>query len=450
MNRKQMLGVLLALIALGMAGCQPEGPGQEPEKAYYPKEFWGEWQGIGRFDDGMDNIRLTNPVFNIKSNNIIVGPSFNNERLRGFSYTLEKVSKRVVKLKFSASNGKSSIFYLFPLRTASASFTGNVVSLKPDTSSSFAASRAASGLGGMQIIITNLNDAAQTQTVTTDQNGAFTTADTIPDETYSINAGGQTVKVTSPADGGNVGTVTVTDGLNFKAHASIANNTYDIDRKHLYIGYRFTTMLSVRNVGTQTATAATYRVTLDNGLELKSGSLTGILGSIEPDKTGYIFLDLTCTSIEGESGFKKIYIEITDPIARKTWTDSVSVFFYRSMLKIAAGVRGNVSVCIITPRNETYSFSIIHSYNDELDLFGGVSFPRMTGDYIVAVIGGGIYKLYIDENTDSGNFKSEAANFLDTGNYEPNDTEDTAVLITGDIMSYLHTGDIDYYKFRVE
>jgi len=79
----------------------------------------------------------------------------------------------------------------------------------------------------------------------------------------------------------------------------------------------------------------------------------------------------------------------------------------------------------------------------------------MTGDYIVAVIptsGQTIYKLYFNNNTSTSEseFNKEAENFLDTGNYEPNDTEDTAVLITDDIMSYLHTGDFDYYKFSIK
>jgi len=448
MNRKQMLGVLLALIALGMAGCQPEEPDAAP---YYPEEFWGEWQGIGKLPywtySGSD------PVVYITSNDIVIGKKNYGQN---FSYTLEKVSKRVVKLKlldeYSGYHTEST-FYLFPLRTASASFTGNVVSLKPDTSSSFAASRAASGLGGIQITITNLNDAAQTYNVTTDQNGAFTTADTIPDEQYIINAGGHPVEVTSPADGGNVGTVTVTDGLNFKTSVSTANTDYGLrDHKDLYVGKPFNASLKVKNVGTQTAKAATYKITLDNGLALNSDSidpLIGILGSIEPDKTGYIFLDLTCTSIEGESSFKKIYIEITDPINKKTWTDSVSVFFYASMLTLEARAQSEIVINIITPRNETYTF---HNYTFG---YGSRNFPRMTGDYIIAVIPTWeqpIYKLYFNSNTSTSEseFNKEAANFLDTGNYEPNDTEDTAVLITGDIMSYLHTGDIDYYKFRVE
>jgi len=36
----------------------------------------------------------------------------------------------------------------------------------------------------------------------------------------------------------------------------------------------------------------------------------------------------------------------------------------------------------------------------------------------------------------------------DISRYEPNDTENTATVITGGIRAYLHKNDIDFYRFR--
>jgi len=68
----------------------------------------------------------------------------------------------------------------------------------------------------------------------------------------------------------------------------------------------------------------------------------------------------------------------------------------------------------------------------------GSTYQISTGGQIIEVI-----------SPDNGG-DAEASNFVDAGNFEPNDTEYTAALITDNIMSYLHTDDADYFKFRIE
>jgi len=449
------LTVLLAVLLITLVSCPAQKETEESELVEYSKEFWGEWKSIGNFEGDVGGwyFNIINPDVYITSNDIF---GFGGERRDRFKYTLEKISNRVVKLELNGAK-QSSVFYLFPKRIASAGFTGNIVSIVPNSNLSFfTAGRAANGLGGIQIIINNLNDKAQEYTETTDENGVFSTNDTIPDEPYQINTGGSIIDVTSPGDGGDVGTITVTDGINFKTSVIT-------QQKDLYVGEQFTASLSISNVGTATAQAATYQITLDNGLILNSGSLTGIFGSIPHGNTSNVRLNLTCNSIEGESGFKKIYIQIKDPISNKIWTDSVSIYFYKT--KLTLGIRaeshkynyyGNrVNVIVITPRNESYIFTTNHDgYSDGSIASGKGNFPRMKGDYYIAVLPVSgeqpIYRIYLNGITSDSGFSTDAANFLDTGNYEPNNTEDTAVLITDNILSYLHTGDIDFYKFRVE
>lgn len=453
-----MFGLSVMIILLVILSCPIEDNPTSTSKKY-SKDFWGEWGGIETINNANNGFKVSGDSRFYITNNGIIRTNNNVSNFDKVTYTLEKISKHVMKAEFTYYDGSvnsqlTKSMYLFPQRIASANFKGNVVSLEPDTlRPSIVTNRSISSLGGIQIAITNLNDAAQTYTETTDQDGNFVTVDTIPDEPYQISAGGQTIEVTSPYDGGDVGTVTITNGLNFKA--SVDTSYYQRD---LYINTNFTAWLRIKNVGTQTATAATYQITLEDGITLNSGNLTGILGSINPNGIRSISLNLTCTSIEGESGFKKIYIQINDPISNKTWTDSVSIFFYKNYFLLGMISRlGYQSVyngtVVITPRNESYlctSGSIIES-----SIWTGfIRVPRMTGEYIIAVIPSpqeGFYKLLLDKGSiDTGVFIKEEANFLDTGNFLASNTEDTAYFISDDIMTYLYAGATHYYKFRLE
>jgi hypothetical protein len=109
---------------------------------------------------------------------------------------------------------------------------------------------------------------------------------------------------------------------------------------------------------------------------------------------------------------------------------------------------------IISPERISYKFetdSTILSYSAK-----PINVPRLTGTYIIAVAASSYETVYaIDmsifpNHLTSADFKSQASNFSDTGNYEPNNTEETAVLINNPIMSYFHEGDIDYYLVKVE
>jgi hypothetical protein len=471
MNGKWLFVLVIALMGLVMAGCpaEPETAEDpilnllEPETAEdpkpiikYPREFWGEWVGI----------RIDRYVFDPESERCrfyVTSKGFTSSlsRYGEDEATLSKISEHVLNLETYSNAGWPISYYLFANRTPSAQFTGNVVSLSSDSRSVYGTNRSISGLGGIQVALTNLNDATQTSTVKTDANGNFTTQNTIPNDPYRISVGSQsseaaapgdggdigtiTIEAAAPGDGGDIGTITVTDGLNFKVTADYGTDSTRAN-SDLYVGSDYGIQLKIKNVGTETAEAATYQLSLDDGLTLNSGSPQGILGSIAPGENRSIPLRLTCTSIGGEDdGFKKISVQIHDPLSNKTWKDSASIHFYGRSMSLEASSSSHdansfprVSVAIITPHNKT---SVIIDY-------GNVYFPRIKGDYIIAVVSP-YQVVYTLRFKDSPEF--DKSNFLDTGNYEPNNTENDAALITLDgIISYLHTGDIDYYKLRIE
>ena len=449
--KNKWLFILIVFIAFFTICCQHDKDveNEKSKKAKLSKEFWGEWIGTGRQDGSSSGT-----VLYLASNGIIKPTGYNNDP--NLSYNLEKISSRVMKATFYRSyiggigNEQWSI-YLFSKRTPHSSFTGNVVSLLQNPSKNIInSSRSINSIGGIQIIINNLNDQAQEQAAKTDDDGNFTAEGTIPDDPYQIDVGGQTTDVTAPDNGGNIGTITVTNGTNLKAN---------INTRYAYLNTQFSAEIQIKNVGNQTGNALTYQLTLDDGLVINSGALSGIIGSIVPNGTAKIALSLLCNSINGVKSFKNIFLQINDPISKKTWSDSVPILIYRDNITIGVISEKSVWVAIIAPNNETYLFGT-GKYLNYSHISGNINLPVMDGDYIIAVYPSTsikdpqtVYKIYFDGNnvrTNTRGFSSEASSFIDAGNYEPNNTEYTAQLINENTMSYLHTGDCDYFKFNIK
>lgn len=84
-----------------------------------------------------------------------------------------------------------------------------------------------------------------------------------------------------------------------------------------------------------------------------------------------------------------------------------------------------------------------------------ITIPRLKGNYFVSVakaanetvygIDMSIFSTHLTESS----FLSQAASFIDTGNFEPNNAEGEAKQAFSPIISYLHTGDVDYYIVTV-
>jgi len=445
--KNKCLFTLIIFIIFFSNGCQhdKDEENEKPKKAKLSKEYWGEWIGT-------QNGTSFGSEFYLASNGIIKPNSYNNDP--NLSYNLENISSHVMKATFyrgylgGLGNNQWSI-YLFSKRTPYSSFTGNIVSLLQNPSQNIInSSRSISNLGGIPIIISNLNNQAQ-QSTKTDNEGNFTAEGTIPSDPYQIDVNGQTIDVTAPDNGGNIGTITVTNGMNLKAN---------INTRYAYLNTQFSAEIQIKNVGNQTGNALTYQLTLDDGLIINSGSLSGIIGSIVPNGTAKIALGLLCNSINVAKSFKNIFLQINDPISKKTWTDSVPILIYRDNITIGVISEKSVWVAIITPNNETFLFHT-SKYLNYSHISGNINLPVMDGDYIIAVYPSisnydtqTIYKIYFDGNnvrTNTRGFSSEASSFLDAGNYEPNDTEYTAQFINENTMSYLHTEDCDYFKFKL-
>jgi hypothetical protein len=432
-ERKMKKTIVIILTALALIGCRmvdsddgsktddpnTEKPGDpntdDPDKEkpsnngkVYTKELWGEWL---RMDTG--------DTWYISDNAVTI-----NGAEASTSATLTKQSDRVIEV---TDGGRK--YYLYASRTATASFTG-VIAMDA-AGSARAASR------GRKVTAKNQNNEANESSAVTDEDGKFTVEGVILGDPYQvIPEGGTPVTITPKSDGGDVGVITVTTGVNFKTALIPTQSSTDMTELYMNEAYQFE--IEFENVGDEDCPSPSYTITEPSGVTI-TGTLQGILGTIEPGVKKSVPISVRCSTITSDHEYKKISIRIADA-AGKTWDDSVSLRFYKETMGFNIKAEKPISGIIISPDTKTYSFTDVTN--------GTVVTPRrVSGNYLVVFSGATIetetsYSLGIGTEAE-GDFSA----FFETGKYEQNDTEDAAVSLSEQkIMAYLYKNDIDYYR----
>jgi len=338
---------------------------------------------------------------------------------------------------------------LYPKRIPIASFTGKIAAFDQ----SRAIQRAvAGGKGWIKVVVDDLYNGT-TVTTTTDGNGDFFVNEVIPGDTYGVTAEGQTVEITPQADGDNIGTVTLSDGLNFKASIEPSKDIMLAD------GTKYSRKIQIRNVGTQTAVACNYQITPEGGT-----TVSGIIGTLAPGASATVNVSVNCGTINEEKVFKKYSIIVNDTINNKTWDDSVSFLFYKSTITLTVmsdflsstpnyGVHNLVQGIIISPEKIGYFFETVTIATQNSSKT--ITLPKLKGNYLIAIVSSsketvyGIDMSIFSTHLNETSFISQASSFTDTGRFEPNDIEGDAKQVSAPIIAYLHKGDVDYYIVTV-
>ena len=409
------VGIVTLLLESCIYTDQNSGTLNEVQK--YPKELWGEW------------IRMdTGATWYIGSNYITGSPPSD--------ITLLRQSENVIEVTTDVGQK----YYLYASRTANASFTGRIVGIEQTNRS--VQRTVQNGKGWIGVVVEDLHSGDKSAT-STDGDGNFEVVDAIPGDDYLITPeGGEGVIVTPIVDGDDVGTITVTSGLNFKT--TIRARYSSVDMARLFAnGNNYDFTIEVANTGSIDCTAALCTLEFPDGLTAISVPESRILGTIEPDRKKTIDITVACSAIAEEYEFKKIGVTIDDPLSGNTWQDSVSLRFHRATVDFNIRAGRGVSGIIITPTGGTYSFTNTTSAT--------VTVPWSPKDFLVVFSGASadtetVYSLGIGVIPDT-NFNY----FVDVANYEPNDTENTATRLEArdKIMSYLHKNDIDYYRITL-
>jgi hypothetical protein len=386
---------------------------QNAVETKYDKEFLGEWL---RMDTG-DKWYISSTAIKI------------NNQESSKTVSLHKDSERVIKV---TEGGQ--VYYLFGFRIANATFTGRIVEFREDAPSG----RALSGgnLAGIGVTISSLDERV-TELTTTDPNGRYVADDIIPGDDYTVTPeGGTPTKVTPQFDGEDIGTITVTQGVNLKIR--IVPQSSEVDMAFLYAGETYGFNLEIENTGDRDCVAPNYTLDFENAVT--SSPSSGIIGTIEPGTTKTIPLSLRYLSTLKAYEVHRIGIRIID--LDKTWEDSVSLKIHKGTVNfnIHAGGNNPIQGIIIGPnarvwyfKNTNYRAAVPTSEEDYWVIFSGATVDTET-----------VYSLGIGVNA------PDSTGFIDTRRYEPNDTEPTATMITGNqIMAYLHRNDIDFYRVNL-
>jgi len=426
-------GCACLLIMILFAACSVS-TGTLNEVYQYPRELWGEW------------IRMdTGNTWYIASNYVDTRDNKNN-------ITMQKQSENVIKVTTGSEN--NSVFYLYASRTLNGSFNGSISGMDDVRS---AISRAAgSGLGGINITISNLKDKANEVQTATDNSGNFKAEGIIPGDGYEIIGEGFSIPVYPNNSGEDIGTVTVTNGVNLITSISPRSTNSDIDMMRLYTETEYDLKIMFENVGSADSGAAQYTLTLPDGLEiLENGSSTsntvGMLGTIEPGKTREIFIKAKCAEITGEYEYKDIGIETKDARG-KTWEDSVSLKFNREYVTFNVVSEGAISGVVIVPNVKAYYFLTRSVYDNAAGNFytSNIRVPKYRDDYLIVFSGAtanseSFFSFAVDQDAE----RDFNRNFI-WGKYVDNTIESKAADVSPDdtVTYYLAKNDIIYFRVR--
>ncbi len=368
-------------------------------------------------------------------------------------------------LKLTSSNGS---FYVvrYGSKNNDVKIKLNAIGTNPNnsiTSKGMNKSVGLGGIGGIDVVLTGLNNPDDVQTATTDSNGEVTiTGVTSGDHKVEIDnsciISSTDIRVDGNTDSGIF--TPVCSGYSFKTYFTTYKKTtsssYNNTNQFIYgDNADYDIQVRLRNIGNADATAVNYVITTDDPLvKIKSGAGPGITGTIEPYVKGSYsskehILDLAITpKTFMQAGYTsevfhdvKFNIILTD-VNNVKWYDYIVVRIYRRPMKINFKTTGNsVNGFLIFPdhtlkRISTGSESIVVPFRPDAQYKIMLSNTTVTNETI--------YSIGVDEVSKTS---TEMSSFYDTSIYEPNNTEATAKkIMIGDIITaYLHKGDLDYY-----
>jgi hypothetical protein len=435
------------------------------------KAYWGEWMIANSTSSSYVGFSVSISEDEIKITNRNFGYTYTANPLEKVNFNKrDDICPSMIQLNYSGWSGGNLVtfpeHFLLPIKTdiSTVSFTGRVVS--QEGSSQSVISRAVSGIGGIQVIIDNLNNPdSPPVTVETDTDGNFIVEESIPGDTYEVSVEDQKTDFTPIADGDDMGTITVTSGVNFKVNR--------ISNYVCYTNENTGISLSIENIGSTIAQGTIYTITTEDGLILNSSEY-GVLGTIDPGEDKYLGVSIKCNSFSGSDLiWKKIFFEINDPINNKTWNDSVSIPFYRTKplpvtyATINLGrdrVNGPpIHLTIIAPNGKI--FTGYHSiwYETNKIYYEASELPKMPGEYTIIVTNcgdgkEGIYAIVINDTrinesmTSYPNFPQLPAppTAADITRYKPNHTATEAPKVTLPIIAYSLRDHMDFYKIKFE
>jgi hypothetical protein len=424
-----------AFIAIGQGKKLPDiSKLKKKTSSSWGEEFWGEW------------LRVDEPeVWYIAGDGITIDDVASSKNI-----SMTKQSARIIEVREGGAD-----YLLYASRIPNSTFRGTLRRLADDSSSSGLrasfgteiggpALALGSGLGGIKITVRNLKNAADKKEAETGADGGFEVPNATPGDEYEVAPqveDGPTVKVTPVAEDEDIGNITVTGGVNFKAAIRAGTGT---DMTTLYAdGRDYNIILEIENVGKLDSAGATAVFTADSGLTLSQANAA--LGTIASGEKQTVALTVSASAINENEVTRKIDVAVSDNASGKTIEDFVTLHFFKGRTNFNIKSNATVQGVVMSPHGKSASFKTESVGN----YAASVSLPCAEDDYLVSVSGasGAAYSIGISSMPYSGDFEGIA------DQYEPNNTESAAYVIDAGlapakITALLPSGDIDYYKIQ--
>ena len=395
---------------------------QSDSYSLIPSVWWGKWVRLDQsmiFYFGDDTVRIGDSPYDVES--------ANGQKLSVNGYSMELVDDRTIKVTLS-----SQVFYLMRDRNAALSFSGTVAS-------NSSARSVTGGVGGMEIIIRNVDNKKDTYTVTTEADGSFTVEDAIPGSTYMVGTVASTIdtQVEPQNDDENVGVITLTDAnYSFKAIPQYPTSSSPF----LFAdGGSYSVKIRIRNDGSNLSPSPYYTLTASPGMTISS-TLINNLQTIPAGGERSIDVTFSVASIGEKWKDFEVGVKLVDS-SGKAWEDAVSFRFYRDALTLNFNSNGwsNVNIPVVIMPDESI---VPASWNM------GVSYrvPFATSGYRVVISGATMdtemkYSIAVETGA------LDVGGFIHPNSHEPNNSAATATSLgMGEaIVSYLSPNELDYW-----
>jgi hypothetical protein len=314
--------------------------------------------------------------------------------------------------------------------------------LSRNTLSAKTSSSGISGIGGINVILTNIKDENINTSANTDSNGDFDVSD-LPAGTYDVS-------VDNGAEGIDT-QITLTDssedvGNLFLAGENTNNFTTELMMNDEFIyadGNTYTGVVRVHNVSQVDGIGLSYNISLSDS-SLKSFSFDNVLGSIPAQGHKDIPIRMSFNSFLLNE--RKITVNtVIKDINYNEWNDNLHFQADRKKLRVNfSSEQSNVRGYISLPNRKQKNINLSNGY---------IEVPyTIDNDYVIALANPDLS----NETAYSIGFEAATADisyFNDTGKYESqNSSESGAIVVNkgGNISSYLHVGDIDFYRLKMD
>jgi len=442
---------LILIIAFIYAACGGYNSGVLHEKYIFDEKHWGEW------------IRMdTGETWYFASNYMMVNNSYYASLKEDM--VIEEQSQNVIKVTEKKGTSNQKDYFLYASRLRNSSFGASAV--QEGSRSVFA--RVVNVPKGTTAVVEAVKNRVDKQTVEIGEDGDLTAENIIAGDDYLVTIDGYEFEVTPNTDGDNVGTLTLTSGVNMKT-SIVPQSSWStpVDLMRLYVGENYDLIIKFTNIGEDKPENICYALDytlilpIDNSLKItknddtsSSSDMTkGTLQTIMPGKTREVKITVMCVGpISEDFEIKDIGIT-TEDYYGKTWDDSVSLKVNKE--KVTFHIRSNneINGVVIVPNSKTYHFTT-SGYNGVYSK--DVTVPKYSSkDYLIVFSGASAdteakYTFTVDDIPPITDFSYRISDIKD--DYKKSNTESNAAIVTDyqkeGVKAYLMMNMANYYKVK--